>query len=64
MCVLLYIGIYLLGLCKCSVFWLQSSEVGDNYYESCNVEHQLHLHATFVLYSTFSSSNLDTLLPL
>ena len=27
------VGIYLLGLCKsqpCSVFWLQSSEVGDD----------------------------------
>ena len=32
MCVLLYIGIYQLGLCKCSIFWLQSLEVGDNYY--------------------------------
>ena len=62
------VGIYLLGLCKFwpfSVFWLKSSEVGDvNYYEFCNAEHQLHLHVTFVLYSTFSSSNLNTILPL
>ena len=38
------VGVYLLGPCKswpCSVFWLQFSEVGDdNYYESCDVEHQ------------------------
>ena len=49
------VGIYLLELCKswsCSVFWLQSLEVGDdNEYESCNAEHQLHLHVTFVLYT-------------
>ena len=50
----------------CVLLWEYTLLEGgdDSYYKSCNAEHQLHLHVTFALYSTFSRSNLDTLFSL